>query len=74
MRLGQVSAMKGADSGQPVAQRKRRRRRARLDAELSEDAGHMVADGGVADAEYGGDLGVGVTLDKQAEDLTLAGR
>ena len=56
-------------SHQAVTQRERRRRGARLDAELGEDARHVVADGLVTDSECLGDLRVGAAFDQGAGAL-----
>src|SRR5687768_16746892 len=44
---------------------------ARLDAQLGQDAGDVVGGSLATDGEGGGDLGIGETLDEQAQHLPL---
>jgi hypothetical protein len=43
------------------------------DAELGQDPGHVGADGGLANHQRGGDLGVGESPGNQPQDVDLAG-
>ena len=68
-----TSLTKGHGSHQPVPDGERCRRRTRLEIEFGEDVTNVVFDRALAHREKVPNGAVGVSLDKQAQDLQLAG-